>query len=173
MYHRRSPRRSATAKLVRAIASGRQRPADRRHGESGAGIGSCSVSISASRSDFSPDAWLRDHGNVLADQAGRCRRRAMRYPGPAQNRRSSSKSLSEMSRPRARRCRQRGAWQDPHHESVDVVGGQFIGDLAGAFPASRAAALPRTLDHAPARMCQSYAACQSAAASRCSAISAA
>ena len=38
---------------------------------------------------------------------------------------------------------------------------------------SRAAARSRLVDHAPARMCQPYAACSSPAASRCSAISAA
>ena len=38
---------------------------------------------------------------------------------------------------------------------------------------SRAASRSRSVDHAPARMCQPYAACRSPAASRCSAISAA
>ena len=38
---------------------------------------------------------------------------------------------------------------------------------------TRAAAMSRLVDHAPARMCQPYAACSSPAASRCSAISAA
>ena len=53
------------------------------------------------------------------------------------------------------------------------VGRQRIGDLRARSQLSCAAVMSRLVDHAPARMCHSYAACRSPAASRCSAISAA